>query len=178
MFKELEQRPWVCHKSLGENFAEGYDSEVYRMGDYVLKAYKGNGISLAKPLTEAQFHEYFITTNLAAIASEAKPIELDLTFSKKKVLLKVNPILDFRKCECGYVEAISKFIPGHDLEWLPRTYDPRDIEVSFRHLSGKLNEDLGVRGIYIAPINVKIADNDLLIVTDLCTDIWSFRTRA
>ena len=178
MFKEIETGTWVCHKKLGEiPYAIGNDSLVFRDGVNVEKAYVGGVGGKPAPLSEQQFNLYWYVTNQAYQISETEGLFVKLPYSKKSLVLRVNPILSARTCDCGYVEATSRFIGGDDLEYLPHKYDSKEIVIGLRQLGYELEERFNVSGIYLAPINIKTAEDDSLMATDLCSDITKLRKR-
>ncbi|QQG41432.1 MAG: hypothetical protein HYV90_04725 [Candidatus Woesebacteria bacterium] len=172
MFRDTEPNLQICHKKLGlELVTTGYDSLVFRDGENVRKVYVGGVGGDPPPLSERQFNFYWQITNLAYSVSETEDLFVRLPNSKKSFIFKVNPIITARMCDCGSMEAVSKFVGGDDLESLRYKYDLADMEAGLSQLSRDLEKRLNVEGVKLDPINVKDGGHDILIATDICSDI-------
>lgn len=178
MSKEIEVKPYViCPETLEDRpIAVGYDSEVYRMGNLVLKSYNRSVKETDKPVSPETLLLYWQITNLATGLSKNHGLKLEVPGLKPYPVL-INPIIEMYKCKhCGYIKASSLFIPGESLKFSPQEFDPEELTIGLRKLGVDLENKLGVNGINLIPLNVKKSGASL-VITDLCSDLRFLKKR-
>lgn len=180
MNKEFEIPQWRCHRQLKNTWVgSGADSDVYRDGNFVVKVYK-NG-PFAESHDEGDFRVVFYrdVTNKAAEIVGSDGFTVYFPFSKETYRLSINPYLEVARCvECDQIEGVSSYVPGKYLPQLLQEFDLKELNIVFKRVSQKLEDMLGVIGINIIPFNVKKGEGDILVVTDLCSDIADLRPLA
>lgn len=169
---------WPCHKEKeAKLIGTGIDSNVYRLGDVVIKNYKvisryGNSSGLRKEFLA----DYYLVTNLAQRMVEEQKMRLHLPVSKKDVPLEINPFLNLHTCDiCGGIEGISKYIPGKNMSNVKTVFDDYELKIALVDLSTEIEDKLGYSGINIIPMNAKMSKEGTFIVTDICADISILR---
>lgn len=177
MSKELgAQIDWPCFREIQSGFIDsGFDSNVYRFGNFVVKVYKNGGLGTAYFRNENRITLYLNLTKKAAEITKKQDLFARFPYSKYERKLFVNPILASRIClGCGLIEAVSPFIPGKNLNMIPYEFDLKELIIVLKKVGQTLEDDLGFKGINIIPANVKLL-NDELVVTDLCANTLDLR---
>jgi hypothetical protein len=171
MSKEIGEFGLSCHKKAKlDKIASGIDSEVFLSGQNVLKVYELNRKYWRLKL-------YFNVTNHAAGLAENENLILDLPSSKTKLPLRINPFLNMHICPaCGRIYGIAPFIPGPKLGDTP-SLRLMEYRIVLDDVGCYFEDRLGISGIRIMPINTKILDSGLLMVTDLCGNINDLRRK-
>jgi hypothetical protein len=172
MSKEFGEFGLSCHKNKKlDRIAGGYDSEVFLSGQNVLKVYELNR-------KYRRLRDYFNVTNHAARLAENENLTLELPSSKIKLPLRVNPFLNMHVCPaCGQVYGTAPFISGPILDDAVDSLKLIEYRIVLDDVSCYFEERLGVSGIRIIPINTKVLDSGLLMVTDLCSNIDVLRRK-
>lgn len=179
MSKEsIDSISWSCHKQdKAVLIGTGLDSNVYRLGDFVVKNYKFVSYDDLMPeLNKDLLISYYQITNLAQKFVDENPLFLHLRYSKS-LPLTINPFLEMHECDaCGGIEGVAHYINGPNLKSMSAKFRDIKMEDMLSFVSRKLENRLKVRGIDIIPENVKVSDQGSLIVTDLCADISILRS--
>lgn len=166
-----ETRFCPCHKDKGlEYIGNGVDSTVFRWKDLVVKSYKFVYEDEYTPiLNQSLLNDYYEITNLASSLSKKNNFELQLSHSNKIYPVIVNPFYQMHKCaHCCSIEGIAKYIEGVSLL---NFYPSEDADLSLQELGRHLEQALGFSGMDIIPLNVKVINNNSIVITDLCADI-------
>jgi len=178
MSKEIEATGWPCHKEKGAQLiGTGIDSNVYKVGDLVVKNYKLSKFNgCLNGLDISILDDYFLITNLAELYLKDNPTVLRSAGFRKKYPLTVNPFLKMNKCDsCGGVEGICKYIPGLRLGESYQRLGLYNLANQLTDISLTLGDKLGVTGIKVIPTNIKVTDENLIVITDLCADVSILR---
>ncbi|QQG41429.1 MAG: hypothetical protein HYV90_04710 [Candidatus Woesebacteria bacterium] len=173
MSKEFEFVGGECHRALLDHFVgDGYDSRVYKNGDMVKRVYVGSGPKEFSPPGARTLSLYWEITNKAHEMFKDKPLVVNFPFSNEQYDLKFNPFIRMYRClDCGYIEADSPYIPGHNLSVISGRFDQRELRVVLKNLSHELEDRFEVRGINLESVNLKSPEHRLLIVTDMCSSV-------
>ncbi|QQG41431.1 MAG: hypothetical protein HYV90_04720 [Candidatus Woesebacteria bacterium] len=162
---------WPCRLDVNKKLiAQGINSVVFRVNEYALKIYRDNSPIDFLNIEKLRFYND-ITSRASDLAKAEKwSIKLPLPYGNKRIL--INPFLQVGKCDkCGYLEAWAPFITGARLDSVFFT-PVHDILVDkLSGLNYKIEKELGVDGIFIAPVNVRSSGLSAFTVTDLCFDI-------
>jgi len=170
---------WPCHKEKeAKLIGSGIDSNVYRLGDVVIKDYKivVSRYGYLPHLRKELLADYYLVTNLAQKMVREQKIYLHLPVSREDIPLEVNPFLGLHACDvCGGIEGVSKYIPGKNLSNLRTVFGDHELKAALVDLSTKMEDKLGYSGINIIPMNAKMSKEGIFMVTDICADICMLR---
>lgn len=180
MSREFEPVSGECHRALLDHFiGDGYDSQVFRDGEKVKRAFVGptpHGPS--KPPTVEKLALYWEITNRASEMSSNNQFVFDFPFTKESYIFRVNPFLRMYKCQdCGFIEADSLYIPGNGLLIFSDQFDMRELQRVLKDVGYALEEKLRVKGLNLEPGNLKSPEEGLIVVTDLCSSISDLRRK-
>jgi hypothetical protein len=141
----------------------GFDSDVYRFGEFVYKFY-------SPEIDKEKLDLYRKITNKASLTSSKENWTMDFRYSNVTFSLRVNKIMNvFYWDEKDTVVGVSRFISGRRLDELQDIIDKKEIQGTLSLSGSDINKRLGVCGVDLVPINIRFDDKDQsLIITDLC----------
>lgn len=172
MSKEFDvEGVWPCRLDVNKKYiAEGTNSVVFRVNDYALKVYNGRSSWGSLNINKLLFYNEITDKTYDLAKSENWTIKLPFPFGRH--IIEVNRFVKVNKCDkCGYVEAWTPFIVGTRLDLFPFSLIQNNLTDQFDNLKYQTEKCLGIEGIEIAPINVKINSSLTVVITDLCWDI-------
>lgn len=161
-------------------FSFGIDSTVYMVGyDWVIKMYDKKGSGILATLDQIKFY--------AEVTNNARELDLaDILGSDFKVV--VNPITEvgvYEAKEALIPLSVSPYISGPTIYSDVRRLNQGDVRWLEKHQSylrleeanEELNNKLGVTGIDLRAVNVKVVGAQL-VITDLCGEIRGLQRAA
>ncbi len=172
---------------LGELIDQGVDSTVFKSPDglKVVKLYVGEEMWKNRPLSHNPLEFYQKVTNSAAELTQIENWSFR-TDQGTDFSLKVVPVdVLFRSKLYSRFVSISRFIEGPSMSNI-KNLENFDLELcggvvlKLYSISQALNDKLGVTGINLGQLNVKLVNSPSgheLIVTDLCNKINSLQPR-
>lgn len=172
MSKEFEaEGAWPCRLDIDKKkIAEGTNSVVFRVDNYVLKVYNGRSSFGLLDIDKLRFYDEITNRTSDLVKSKNWTIKLPFPFGERRV--EINRFLRIAKCDkCGYFEAWAPFIAGTKLDSFPFSLIHDNLIEQFSGLNYQIENRLGIGGIFIAPINVKSNKSHTFVITDLCYDI-------
>lgn len=164
---QMQIESGICGTRIGRR---GTDSDVYlsSKGDTVYKIYSHLDIDTVRL--------YMTTTDRARKIAEGFSISIPKFGEVSIQILPIDMVYFSRKHD--RVVALSEFVSGENFEYGKYWDDmeqEREFDRQLRMLSKKIEEDMGVEGVFIIDLNVKIrqtrSEKYELVITDLCSAI-------